>query len=107
VRAVCVPPAWIRPALGISIQLESLLHQHGGHDGREKRIVLQVVDLKDLSAGLTAMQRTVGFTLSLGARLILDGKIPKRGLLTTLDIPYDAIFPALEKHHIRVQRIES
>jgi saccharopine dehydrogenase-like NADP-dependent oxidoreductase len=59
-----------------------------------------------LKTGFTSMQRTVGFTMSLGARLILDGKLQKPGLLTALDVPYESVFPALEKHNIRVCRQE-
>lgn len=79
----------------------------GFQRGKDKRIVFQLLDRKDLATGLTAMQRTVGFTMSLGARLILEGKIEKKGLLTPLDLPYQAVFPPLEKHNIRVQRREA
>jgi len=85
--------AWIR------------VETEGARRGRTKRIVLQLVDRKDLATGLTAMQRTVGFTLSLGAQLILEGRIGKKGLLTALDVPFEAVFPRLEKHNLRVQRI--
>jgi saccharopine dehydrogenase-like NADP-dependent oxidoreductase len=75
-------------------------------EGRRKRVIYQLIDVRDLETGFTAMQRTVGFTLSLGARLILEGKIPKHGLLTALDVPYESVIPALEKHDIRVARRE-
>jgi hypothetical protein len=52
------------------------------------------------------MQRTVGFTLARGARLILAGELAKRGLLTPLDVPYASVFPALERHGIHVERRE-
>jgi saccharopine dehydrogenase-like NADP-dependent oxidoreductase len=80
---------------------------HGVRNGKEKRVLFQLLDRKDPATGLTAMQRTVGFTLSLGARLILDGTIEKRGLVSPLDLPYEAVFPSLEKHGIRVRRSES
>jgi lysine 6-dehydrogenase len=79
---------------------------HGTHRGVETRIVYQLADRKDPATGFTAMQRTVGFTLSLGAQLILEGGIGKIGLLTPLDLEYEAVFPRLEKHNLRVDRRE-
>lgn len=52
------------------------------------------------------MQRTVGYTMSLGARLILQGKLQKTGLLNALDVPYEMVAPALERHGIRIARRE-
>ncbi len=79
----------------------------GRRGGERTRIVYDLVDRRDFATGLTAMQRTVGFTLALGARLILGGVLPARGLLTPLDVPYDLVFPALERRGIRVTRHES
>jgi saccharopine dehydrogenase-like NADP-dependent oxidoreductase len=79
----------------------------GRRAGRGTRIVYDLVDRRDFATGLTSMQRTVGFTLAAGARLILAGALPKRGLLTPLDVPYDLVFPPLEQRGIRVTRQES
>jgi lysine 6-dehydrogenase len=73
--------------------------------GKWTRIVYQLLDWRDLETGFTSMQRTVGFTLSLGARLILEGRLPA-GLLTPLDVPYDSVFPALARHNLHVTRRE-
>jgi lysine 6-dehydrogenase len=75
--------------------------------GKETRVIYQLIDTRDLETGFTSMQRTVGFTLGLGARLILEGKLAKPGLLTPLDVPYENVIPRLEKHNIRVVRQES
>jgi len=74
--------------------------------GKATRIIYHLQDMRDLDTGFTAMQRTVGFTMSLGVQLILEGKLEKAGLLTPLDVPYDSVFPPLEKHNIRVLRQE-
>lgn len=74
--------------------------------GEKTRIVYQLIDTRDLETGFTSMQRTVGFTLALGARLILEGKLARPGLLTPLDVPYESVIPHLEKHNIRVVRQE-
>ncbi len=76
----------------------------GTRGGKRVRVVYDLIDQRDFTTGLTSMQRTVGYTLSLGAQLILTGALRKTGVLTPLDVPYDLVFPALERHGIRVQR---
>ncbi len=79
----------------------------GLRDGERKRVVYQVVDWRDLKTGLLAMQRTVGYTASIGAQMILRGDIRKRGLLSPLkDVPADVFFAELCKRGISVQRME-
>ncbi len=75
--------------------------------GAGRRVIYDLVDRRDFTTGFTSMQRTVGFTLALGARLIAGGLLAGRGLLTPLDVPYDLVFPSLERHGIRVTRQES
>ncbi len=70
------------------------------------RVVYDLVDRRDFRTGFTSMQRTVGYTMSLGAQLILRGALPKRGVLTPLDVPYEMVFPSLARHNIRVTREE-
>lgn len=74
--------------------------------GKEKRIVYQLIDHRDLKTGFTAMQRTVGFTMSLGAQLILEGKLKKTGLLSPIEVPFDLILQGLEKHGMQISRQE-
>jgi saccharopine dehydrogenase-like NADP-dependent oxidoreductase len=74
--------------------------------GRRARVVCDLVDRRDPAAGFTAMQRTVGFTLAIGARILLDGSLRKRGVLTPLDVPYPLVFPALAARGIHVARRE-
>ena len=67
-----------------------------------------MIDRRDLETGLLAMQRTVGYTASIGAQMILSGQITKRGLLTpTRDIPSDMLIEELGKREITIQRTES
>ncbi|HUU05722.1 MAG TPA: saccharopine dehydrogenase C-terminal domain-containing protein [Patescibacteria group bacterium] len=75
----------------------------GKKDGRKMRVVLQIVDHRDLATGFTAMSRTVGYTASIGALLIGSGSLSKRGLLSPLrDIPYDLFKNELAKRGIRI-----
>lgn len=84
-----------------------LLDVHGMQAGRSKRIVFQVLDYRDLETGLLAMQRTVGFTASIGAQMLVRGEIPGRGLLSPLrDVPAEPLFAALGRRGILVQRVE-
>ena len=78
----------------------------GKRKGRGVRVVYDLVDRRDFTSGLTAMQRTVGFTLATGARLLMDGSLGRVGLLSPLDVPYEKVFPALERHGIAVTRSE-
>jgi len=78
----------------------------GRRRGKDVRVVHDLVDRRDFATGFTSMQRTVGFTLARGARLILDGALGRPGLLSPVEVPYDLVFPALERHGIRVVRQE-
>jgi len=73
----------------------------GMKDGKKKRVIYQLVDERDLATGFTAMSRTVGYTISLGAQLICSGKITKKGILSPVhDVPFDILKQELEKKGI-------
>jgi saccharopine dehydrogenase-like NADP-dependent oxidoreductase len=79
----------------------------GIKNGQKRRLLYQVIDLRDLASGLLAMNRTVGYTASVGAQMILRGDIQGRGLLSPLtDIPADIFFRELRGRGISVQREE-
>lgn len=91
-----------RDVAGLRIEVVGL------KDGRRRRVIYQMIDRRDLETGLLAMQRTVGYTASIGAQMILNGQISKRGLLTpTRDIPSDPFIEELMKRGITIQRMES
>jgi saccharopine dehydrogenase-like NADP-dependent oxidoreductase len=73
----------------------------GKKANRTQRIVIQMVDKRDLQTGFTAMSRTVGYTASIGAQMIATGRITKRGILTPVkDIPYETLQEELAKRGI-------
>ncbi len=75
----------------------------GSKAGRSKRVVLQLIDRRDLETGITAMGRTVGFTASIGAQMIGAGEITARGVLSPLrDVPFEAFRRELERRNIWV-----
>jgi saccharopine dehydrogenase-like NADP-dependent oxidoreductase len=78
----------------------------GMAQGKRKRIIYQLIDYRDLETGFTSMQRTVGFTMSLGAQLILQGKLRSTGLLSPIHVPYDLIVQGLKKHKMTITRQE-
>jgi saccharopine dehydrogenase-like NADP-dependent oxidoreductase len=91
-----------RDIAGIRIDVSGL------KEGERKRIIYQMIDRRDLETGLLAMQRTVGYTASIGAQMILNGQIKKRGLLTpTRDIPAEIFIEELKKRGIQIQRTET
>ena len=90
-----------RDVAGIRVDLRGI------KEGKCKRIIYQMIDRRDLETGLLAMQRTVGYSASIGAQMILRGEIKKRGLLTpTRDIPAEKFIAELEKRQIRITREE-
>jgi saccharopine dehydrogenase-like NADP-dependent oxidoreductase len=75
----------------------------GRKDGKRVHVLHQVVDMRDLETGHTAMSRTVGYTASIGAQMVASGQITKQGVLTPVnDIPYEPFVQELQKRGIRV-----
>ena len=77
----------------------------GKKNGKKSRVVYQLIDKRDLTTGFTAMSRTVGYTVSIGAQLIGNGKITKKGILSPVkDIPYDIFTKELEQRGIIIKK---
>ena len=68
----------------------------GYKNGEPLRVVLQIIDKRDLKSGLTAMQRTVGFPMSIGAQMILDGRISQRCIVNPVSVPFEHFIEELE-----------
>jgi saccharopine dehydrogenase-like NADP-dependent oxidoreductase len=54
----------------------------GIKEGKKMKITYDLIDYRDMESGLFAMNRTVGFTSSIGALMILTGKITQTGVLS-------------------------
>ncbi|MBP1727613.1 MAG: hypothetical protein H6Q51_2911 [Deltaproteobacteria bacterium] len=50
--------------------------------GKRRKVTYDLFDYRDLETGLFAMNRTVGFTASIAAQLVLAGKITAKGVLS-------------------------
>lgn len=63
-----------------------------------------MVDSRDLETGFMSMNRTVGFTASIGAQMIQAGIISNKGFLNPLlDVPYEPFVNELEKRDIHIE----
>ena len=82
------------------------IESEGYAKNKKKRIIYQLFDKRDSVTGFTAMQRTVGFMMGIGARLILDGKISKSGVISPIDISFKIIKNELEHYGMKITRQE-
>ena len=80
----------------------------GLKDGKERRVTYNLIDYRDLATGLFAMNRTVGYTASIGAQMILDGRVTRPGVLSpTRDVPPRELLKALKARGMKLDhRIE-
>jgi saccharopine dehydrogenase-like NADP-dependent oxidoreductase len=70
-----------------------------------RQVTYELIDYRDLTTGLFAMNRTVGYTTSIAAQLILAGKIQKAGVLTPVrDVPAPEVVRGLEKRGMKISR---
>ncbi len=79
----------------------------GLKNGEQKHLVYQMVDKRDLETGFMSMNRTVGFTVSIGAVMIGSGQLTKRGLLSPVnDIPFERFVQELAARNIEITKEE-
>lgn len=78
----------------------------GLKNGKPWRVVCQVIDRRDLETGLTSMQRTVGFPMSIGAQMILDGRLDKKGIVSPSEVPFEEFMSELGRRGITWSREE-
>jgi len=77
----------------------------GLKDGKEKTITYRLLDYRDLATGLFAMNRTVGYTASIGAQMILSGRIREPGVLSPArDVSAREVFRELEARGMKINR---
>jgi lysine 6-dehydrogenase len=76
----------------------------GAKDGKPTRVVGQIVDYRDLETGYTAMQRTVAFPMSIGAQMIMDGRLSKRGIVEPSEVPFEPLADELRKRGLEITK---
>jgi len=78
----------------------------GIRNGKPVRVIWQMIDRRDLKTGFTAMQRTVGFPVSIGAQMILDGRVSQKGVVSPTDVPFETFMHELEQRGLLATRTE-
>jgi len=76
--------------------------------GKRRKVTYDLFDYRDLETGLFAMNRTVGFTASIAAQLVLAGKITAKGVLSPVrHVPARLVLDELQKRGMEVHhRVE-
>ena len=70
---------------------------------KKVKVTYDLIDYRDLESGLFAMNRTVGFTSSIGAQMILSGQITQTGVLSPArHVPPDAFIHELEARGMHI-----
>ncbi len=74
----------------------------GTKGGKPVRTIGQLVDYRDLATGHTAMQRTVAYPMSIGAQMIMNGRISRRGIVEPSQVPYEPFVAALRERGLDI-----
>ena len=73
--------------------------------GKRRKVTHDLFDYRDLETGLFAMNRTVGFTASIAAQLVLAGKITAKGVLSPVrHVPARLVLDELQRRGMEVHR---
>ena len=81
------------------------VHAWGLKDKQPKSIIYDLIDYRDLKTGFYAMNRTVGYTASIAAQMVLRGQIRGTGILSPMkDVDVDLVLEELGKRGIRIVR---
>jgi lysine 6-dehydrogenase len=81
----------------------------GDSGGASRRIVYDLIDYFDEQNGVSAMERTTGYSLSITGQLQASGRIGRAGAFTPdVAVPGDAYIEALARRGVRIeQRVEA
>jgi saccharopine dehydrogenase-like NADP-dependent oxidoreductase len=81
----------------------------GVKGGKKTKITYDMIDMRDMETGLFAMNRTVGYTASIIAQMIVNGEINRKGLLTAVrDVPHKRFLEEIKRRGITVtERVEN
>lgn len=73
----------------------------GKSKNRKKTLGLDIIDKHDRKNGITAMMRTTAYPTSIIAQMIVDGRIPERGVMTPeMCVPGDALIREMASRNI-------
>jgi saccharopine dehydrogenase-like NADP-dependent oxidoreductase len=73
--------------------------------GKTVKITYDMIDYRDLTTGLFAMNRTVGFTSSIAALMILNGEVTQTGVLSPVrHVPPDRFIEEIKLRGIQINK---
>ena len=105
------PRAFIAKCLSPKLQYEAdeqdmallRVQAWGVKNHKKTKITYDLIAYRDLQTGLFAMNRTVGFTSSIGALMILDGRIAQTGVLSPVrHVPPNAFLDEIQARGFQV-----
>lgn len=100
----CAEPRLRRPEGKDLVALR--VEAEGKKDGKPHRVVFDLIDYHDNATGITAMERTTGFSLAITGQMQATGQV-KPGVLTPdLAMPAGAYIDELRKRKIDIRRSE-
>jgi lysine 6-dehydrogenase len=99
----CAEPRLRRPDSKDLVALR--VEAEGRRDGRPHRVVFDLLDYHDGEAGITAMERTTGFSLSITGQMQARREVLATGVLTPDQaIPADAYVAELARRGVEIRR---
>ena len=101
----CVGPRLYRPDAPDFVALRVVAE--GRRDGEPVRLTWDLLDRRDPETGLSAMERTTGFSLSITGLFLGRGVIEKRGAFPAFEaVPYGPYLEALAERGVRIDLSE-
>jgi lysine 6-dehydrogenase len=80
---------------------------HGQRDGRPGRVRYDLIDVHDAETGVSAMERTTGYSLSITGLMQADGRIEARGVRTPdRGVPAEEYIRELDRRGVRIRRTD-
>ncbi|MFW5640134.1 MAG: saccharopine dehydrogenase family protein [Thermodesulfobacteriota bacterium] len=85
-----------------------LVRAWGMKDGRAHEATCRLIDYRDLETGLFAMNRTVGYTASIGAQMILSGKVAATGVISAArEVSPEDLIPELKRRGMHIEMTDA
>jgi lysine 6-dehydrogenase len=101
----CAEPRLRRPESRDLVALR--VEAEGDRDGQPRRVVFDLLDYHDDTSGITAMERTTGFSLSITGQVQASRRTLQSGVLTPdLAVPADLYMDELRKRGVDIRRRE-
>jgi lysine 6-dehydrogenase len=99
----CAEPRLRHPDKGDLVALR--VQVDGSADGRPRTARYDLIDLRDEEAGISAMERTTGFSLSITGQMQAEGRVLREGVATPDQaVSADAYIAELGRRGIRIRK---